>query len=121
LLDGAERRNDIRHIQLLLLLAIVSVVVAAILAVILVYGGGRDEHERRRRTILWAGLGASIVLPVMIITLLAYAQPGVCTALGGSWIEQTDACRSEFGGNGANDDGSFSFGNFFDPVEADRR
>jgi hypothetical protein len=73
---------------------------------------------------LGIGLGA-LAGSVVIVLSLAYAQPEVCSVLGGSWRAGDDGCAHELGGNGSNDpsnnrhDGwpwttGFSGGNWFE-------
>jgi hypothetical protein len=48
------------------------------------------------------GLGA-LAGSLVIALSLAYAQPEVCSVLGGSWRAGDKACAHELGGNGSND------------------
>lgn len=74
-----------------------------------------ETRERLPRRI-----GGFVLASLVLIGLLAFAQRGVCVALGGTWIKPTEACRHEIGGNGSNDPGSLSFGDILDPVAGGR-
>lgn len=62
--------------------------------------------EGRHRGVLGALAAGSLILGLSMLLLLAYAQQPVCDALGGRWIDESEACRHEWGGNGNNDPGN---------------
>jgi hypothetical protein len=45
---------------------------------------------------------ALAAIAVVLIAALSVGQQRVCTTLGGEWVPDTQACKNEWGGNGAN-------------------
>jgi hypothetical protein len=39
------------------------------------------------------------LLALILIGLLVFARPQVCTSLGGEWIQSEHVCRDDLGGN----------------------
>ena len=80
-----------------------SVVLLTVAVVVFSIGAFAGPDSVRHRGI-WRVLAAgSLILGLSMLLLLAYAQRPLCDALGGRWIDESDACRHEWGGNGSND------------------
>ena len=45
---------------------------------------------------------ALATIAVAVIAALSLGQQRVCTTLGGEWVQDSQACKNEWGGNGAN-------------------
>jgi hypothetical protein len=62
------------------------------------------EKESVRHRGRWRALAVGcLIVGISMWLLVANAQRPLCDALGGRWIEESEACRNEWGGNGNND------------------
>ena len=77
-----------------------SVIVLTLAAVVFSVVAFADPEDRGIWRVLAAG---SLILGLSTVLLLVYAQRPTCDALGGQWIERSDSCSNEWGGNGNSD------------------
>jgi hypothetical protein len=86
-----------------------SAILLTIAAAVFSIGAFADPDVVRHRGV-WRALAAgSLIVGISMWLMVSYAQRPTCVALGGRWIDESEACRNEWGGNGDNDPSNPTF------------